>query len=119
LTHALLSLSTAQELGLISLHLDKLTSKDAALENILQKHSKVFSDLGKWLEGVKNIADNIIVFGSTRTEHDANLDKCLQRLAMKGLRLNRSKCNFLSNTFFGQVFSKEGTHLACVAGPQF
>ena len=35
-----------------------------------------------------------------------------QRLAMKGLRLNRSKCNFLSITlsFFGQVFSKEGTH---------
>ena len=30
---------------------------------------------------------------------------------MKGLRLNPSKCNFLSNTltFFGQVFSKEGT----------
>ncbi|CAB4024140.1 Hypothetical predicted protein, partial [Paramuricea clavata] len=48
----LLSLSTAQELGLISLHLDKLTSKDAALENILQKHSKVFSDLGK-LKGEK------------------------------------------------------------------
>jgi hypothetical protein len=65
------------------------------------------------LKGVKNIADEIIVFGSTRTEHvDANLDKCLQRLAMKGLRLNRSKFNFLSNTlsFFGQVFSKEGTH---------
>ncbi|CAB4007251.1 Hypothetical predicted protein [Paramuricea clavata] len=64
------------------------------------------------LKGVKNIADDIIVFGSTRTEHDANLDKCLQRLAMKGLRLNRSKCNFLSTilSFFGQVFSKEGTH---------
>ncbi|CAB4008818.1 Hypothetical predicted protein [Paramuricea clavata] len=133
----LLSLSTAQELGLISLHLDKLTSKDAALENILQKHSKVFSGLYRYkrlnygtnaaaeifqytlqtalqgLKGVKNIiADDIIVFGSTRTEHDANLDKCLQRLAMKGLRLNRSKCNFLSTTlsFFGQVFSKEGTH---------
>ena len=31
---------------------------------------------------------------------------------MKVLQLNRSKCNFLSNTlsFFGQVFSKEGTH---------
>ena len=64
------------------------------------------------LKGVKNIADDIIVFGSTRTEHDANLDKCLQRLAMKGLRLNRSKCNILSTTlsFFGQAFSKEGTY---------
>ena len=63
------------------------------------------------LEGVKNIADDIIIFGATRSEHDDNLDKCLQRLAMKGLRLNSSKSNFLSNTltFFGQVFSKEGT----------
>ena len=63
------------------------------------------------LKGVKNIADDIIIFSATRSEHDDNLDKCLQRLSMKGLRLNPSKCNFLSNTltFLGQVFSKEGT----------
>ena len=48
----LLSLTTAQELGLISLHIDKLTSKDAAIENIVQKNSKVFSGLGK-LKGEK------------------------------------------------------------------
>ena len=35
----LLSLTTAQELGLISLHIDKLTSKDAAIENTVQKNS--------------------------------------------------------------------------------
>ena len=60
---------------------------------------------------MKNIADDIIVFGSTGAEHDANLDKCLQRLAIKGLRLNQSKCDFLSSTlsFFGQVFSEDGT----------
>ena len=63
------------------------------------------------LKGVKDIADDIIIFGSTRAEHDNNLDKCLQRLKAKGLRLNKSKCSFLNNTlsFFGQVFSKEGT----------
>ena len=48
----LLSFSTAQDLGLVSLNIDKLTSKDAALENILQKNSKVFSGLGK-LKGEK------------------------------------------------------------------
>ena len=48
----LLSLTTAQELGLISLHIDKLTSKDPAIENIVQKNSKVFSGLGK-LKGQK------------------------------------------------------------------
>ena len=48
----LLSLSTAQDLGLVSLHIDKLTSKDTTLENILQKNSDVFSGLGK-LKGEK------------------------------------------------------------------
>ena len=63
------------------------------------------------LKCVKNIADDIIVFGQTREEHDENLDKCLARLKSKGLTLNKSKCTFLSDTleFFGQVFSKHGT----------
>ena len=46
----LLSLSTAQELGLVSLHGDKLMLKDGPLENILQKNAKVC--LGK-LKGEK------------------------------------------------------------------
>ena len=41
------SLNTAQELGLVSLKLNKLTSKDAALDHILQKHSTVFTGSGK------------------------------------------------------------------------
>lgn len=63
------------------------------------------------LNGVKNIADDIIIFGSTRSKHDLNLDACLKRIAGKGLRLNRGKCNFLSTklSFFGQVFTKEET----------
>ena len=36
----LLSLTTAQDLGLISLHIEKLTSKDAAIENNIQKNIK-------------------------------------------------------------------------------
>ena len=60
------------------------------------------------LEDVKNIADDILAFGSTRAEHDASLDKCLQRLVVKGLRLNQSKCDFLRGTllFFEQAFSE-------------
>ena len=62
------------------------------------------------LPGVRNIADDTIVFGATRAEHDANLDGCVHRLTNKGLRLNRDKCSFLSNTleFFGQILSKDG-----------
>eukprot|EP00795_Rhopilema_esculentum_P002482 gene2482-18144_t len=44
------------------------------------------------LNGVQNIADDIVVYGATREEHDANLDKCLERLKNKGLTLNKSKC---------------------------
>ena len=63
------------------------------------------------LNGVKNIADDIIVYGKTREEHDENLDRCLTCLKQRGLTLNKGKCKFLSNIleFFGQIFSKEGT----------
>ena len=62
------------------------------------------------LKGVKNIADDIIVYGTTREEHDENIDRCLKRLFDRGLRLNQSKCKFLNETleFFGQIFSKDG-----------
>ena len=62
------------------------------------------------LNGVKNIADDILVYGTTREEHDENLDKCLKRLSDKGLRLNHAKCSFVNETleFFGQIFSKDG-----------
>ena len=46
------------------------------------------------LKGVKNIADDIIVYGTTREEHDENLDRCLKRFFDRGLRLNQSKCKF-------------------------
>ena len=49
---SLLSLNTAQELGLVSIHVDKLTTKARGLETILQKNNEVFSGLGK-LNGEK------------------------------------------------------------------
>jgi hypothetical protein len=61
------------------------------------------------LNGVKNIADDIIVFGKTRAEHDQILDKCLARLSNSGLKLNQGKCTFLEDKleFFGQIFSRQ------------
>ncbi len=41
------------------------------------------------LHGVRNIADDIVVYGKTREDHDVNLEKCLQRLSDKGLQLNQ------------------------------
>eukprot|EP00795_Rhopilema_esculentum_P000091 gene91-9704_t len=63
------------------------------------------------MAGVQNIADDILVFGSTRQEHDQALENCLKRLKEKGLTLNKSKCSFLNTEleFFGQIFSEQGT----------
>ena len=60
------------------------------------------------IKGVKNSADDTIVFGSTREEHDHALKECLSRLAEKNLTLNPAKCKFLQKSlnFFGQIFSE-------------
>ena len=62
------------------------------------------------IQGVRNIADDIIVHGKSREEHDTALRNCLKRLQEKGLTLNAKKCSFLQPTleFFGQIFSAEG-----------
>ena len=63
------------------------------------------------IKGVKNNADDILIFGSTRDEHDRAPEACLKRLSEKGLVLNSSKCTFLQTelSFFGQISSKDGT----------
>ena len=65
------------------------------------------------IDGVRNIADDIIIFGTTKQLHDGALEQCLKRLSDKGLTLNREKCSFLQPTlsFFGKIFSAEGTRL--------
>ena len=62
------------------------------------------------LNGVKNIADDILVYGTTREDHDENLDQCLKRLSDKGLHLNHAKRSFVNETleFFSQIFLKDG-----------
>ena len=55
------------------------------------------------LPGVKNISDDIIVFGKDKSEHDKNLHGVLGRLQERGLTLNSEKCMFSvpEITFFG------------------
>ena len=62
------------------------------------------------LQGVRNISDDIIVFGQNREEHDKNLSKVFKRLAEKNLTLNKEKCEFNKTQieFYGYVFSSEG-----------
>ena len=60
--------------------------------------------------GVRNIHDDIIVFGKSRQEHDMALNQCLEKLATIGITLRKSKCKFLQTelTFFGHTYSKNG-----------
>ncbi|GFO49294.1 transposon tf2-12 polyprotein [Plakobranchus ocellatus] len=54
--------------------------------------------------------DDILIFGSTRAEHDANLRMALQRLSDKDFRLQLAKCKFTvpKVTFLGHVISANG-----------
>ena len=44
--------------------------------------------------GCVSIHDNILVWGSTAEEHEANLEACLQRMENRNLTAGYSKCNF-------------------------
>ena len=61
-------------------------------------------------DGVRNIADDIIIFGLNQEEHNKALEECLLRLETHGLTLNMGKCKFLKQDleFFGMIFSIEG-----------
>ena len=74
------------------------------------KYQNVISDVLKSCDGVANIADDIIVFGTNASEHNARLHAVLNKLQESGLTLNRDKCWFrLSKlTFFGHDLSSRG-----------
>ena len=62
------------------------------------------------LEGVRNISDDIIVYGQNQREHDERLEAVLKRLQDKHLTLNKGKCEFNKRKleFFGYVFGENG-----------
>ena len=72
-------------------------------QNILQRN---LSDI----QGVKNIADDIIIHGKTRKLHDEALENCL-RLAHLNLKAKPEKCSFLQKEihFYGLIFTAHGT----------
>ncbi|XP_023809022.1 uncharacterized protein K02A2.6-like [Oryzias latipes] len=67
------------------------------------------------LQGIPNVAvylDDIILTGRSEKEHIQILDQVLQRLEESGLRLKRSKCQFLEKEviFLGHKVDKTGLH---------
>ena len=62
------------------------------------------------LEGVVCMMDDILVHGSSESEHDKRLAEVLQRLEVAGLTLNREKCEFTKRqiSFLGQTIDANG-----------
>ena len=62
------------------------------------------------LNGVETIVDDILVHGRTRSEHDENLRKVLQRSREKGIKFNANKLEvgLTEVHYFGNVLSAEG-----------
>ena len=62
------------------------------------------------LEGVRCIADDVIVWGRSNEEHDARVSLFLQRCSEIGISLNKEKCRFglREIPFMGHVVSNKG-----------
>jgi hypothetical protein len=62
------------------------------------------------LPGVINIADDLLIYGSSIEDHDAKLEKLLKRCLNTGIRLNpqKMKLRLTSVPFMGHVLTDEG-----------
>ncbi|XP_029701916.1 uncharacterized protein K02A2.6-like [Takifugu rubripes] len=71
---------------------------------------KRLSQMLTGLEGTVCHADDILVFGTSREQHDHRLSKVLERLQQEGLTLNKDKCEFAVDRvkFLGHIVSAQG-----------
>lgn len=62
------------------------------------------------LEGVEVFMDDILVYGANLAQHDARLDKVLNRIESTGLKLNREKCSLRQSQlrFLGHLINRSG-----------
>ena len=62
------------------------------------------------LPGVLCIMDNILIFGTTRQEHNSQLQAVLKCLSSAGITLNSRKCEFCKTglMFLGHVIDQRG-----------
>ena len=72
-------------------------------------HDKIKTAM-QGVPGCVSIHDNILVWGTTAEEHEANLEACLQRMENRNLTARYSKCNFgkTAVSWFGWIFSADG-----------
>ena len=62
------------------------------------------------LPGVLCVMDDILIFGTTRQEHNSPLQAVLKRLSSAGITLNSRKCEFCKTNlmFLGHVINQRG-----------
>jgi hypothetical protein len=71
-----------------------------------QKFDEFFEDV----TGVTSIVDDLLVYGRTIGEHDANLTRVLDRARENGIRFKLDKCVIGSQEvkYFGDVLTADG-----------
>ena len=71
---------------------------------------KIIYNLFVHVPGVNTMMDDIVVWGSTKEEHDDRLSQVLEIARKSNLKLNRDKCEFRVNqlTFIGDLISQDG-----------
>lgn len=62
------------------------------------------------LNGVTVVADDLLIYGTTRQQHDINLRALLERARKIGLKLNKDKCRFLQKElpYIGHLLTTDG-----------
>ena len=71
---------------------------------------KSIEEVLQGIDRVRNISDDIIVFGKNQSGHDDALQAVLQRMRENSLTTNPAKCLFNQSSidFFGHHFSADG-----------
>lgn len=82
---------------------------NAAPEIFHSEMTKNFSDL----EGVKIMMDGLLIYASTKQDHDLRLEKVLQRAQEIGIKFNKEKSNICQSQvrYLGHIFSKDGVRV--------
>ena len=74
-----------------------------------EKYQQIICSVIAGCKGAANIADDIIVYGVNKKEHDENLYAVLERIQKSGLTMNPKKCQFRLRglTFYGHNLSAD------------
>ena len=88
-------------------HFNKLPFGISCAPELFQRR---MNQILEGLEGVVCLMDDVLIFGTNKSEHDIRLAAVLQQIEKAGVTLNLQKCKFLQPRikFLGHVIDKEG-----------